>query len=292
MSSVVGVLEFLGIKILVTGGECAGWTYSCVTGMAWAEIIGLGRPSSVRLAITATPKDGTTALAVNYGRAERLTGAGYVLDVPVRWTDGVPHTREKYKDNVDIILLEEDGYFTDVQCGLVTRGGRFFVTIQQVYQGWVTRTRGGRVGEVAWGFISADPIHAYPGVRYEAIWTKMAEQLLGAAQEVGASRKLSRVRPAEWVVPDIGPRAGWRAGVVRFFNLITGTGQVEEAMGGGTHFVHHSAILNSDGTPMRPFPSLAPMTGVHFRLRDPRETRKPDEGPGVKSIMPAVVAAG
>lgn len=280
-------IEFLGITIAVAG-ELANRIYECAAGMAWAEIVGLGRPSSVRLTTTAAPKDGTTALAVNYGRAERLTEAGYVLDVPVRWMDGsIPHTREKYKDNVDITLLEQDGYFTDVQAGLVTRHGRFFVTLQQVYQGWVTRTRGSRVGEVAWGFTPADPIHAFTGARYEAIWAKMAEELMGVAREAGASSRLSRVEPAEWAPPDVGPRTGWKAGVMRFYNLITGTGQVEEVSGGGEQFVHHSAILNSDGKPMRPFPALAPMTGVHFRLRDPRESRKPGEGPGVKSVMPA-----
>lgn len=279
-------LEFLGVTIAVDKGTVGSPELHSAAGMAWAEIIGLGRPSSVRLVITAAPKEGTTALAVNYGRAERLTSAGYVLDVPVSWTDGIPHTREKYRDNVDVILLEGDGYFTDVQCGLVTRGGRFFLTAQQVYRGWVTRTRGARVGEVAWNFTPADQIHAYPGCRYDGIWANMAEEIMAVARETGASRQLSRVKRAEWVTPDVQLRTGWVAGVVMYYNLVTGTGKVEEVARGGGQFIHHSAVLNPDGSPMRPFPFLAPMSGVHFRLRDPRESRKPDEGPGVKSIMP------
>lgn len=231
----------------------------------WEEIIVPGKPSEIELKITVDPQEDVFAFTVFGGKAEHLSGE-YVLSVPVRWDGGVPLTRQKGVDNMDIILMDEDGPYTDIQIGLVTRKGRFFVTVQRVYKGWVTRTRGQRVGEVEFELIPTDPVYAYPGCDYANIWHPMGDELIRMARELGTSRSLSRVRRllevkgVKWTPPHVLVFPGWSRGVVLFFNMITGTGQIEEMATGERYFVHFNQIL--DGGPV---PLLEPMTGVYFR---------------------------
>lgn len=252
----------------------------------WVETLIEGRPASITLAVAANAPVNGLVLAINYGVVKELTVDGYLLNVGVTWNGAIPSTRKRYNDNVDIVFLEPDGAFSDIQVGLVTRDRRFFVTTQQIYKGWITRTRGFRPGEVKWEFTPSDPIHAYPGCQYQSIWQDMAGELLSRAQNVGASLQRSRVKPAQWVPPEVQPKPGWLTGVVRYFNLVTGTGVIEHKKG-SLFFVHFSTILDKNRKPMV-FPVLEPMTGVYFRSHSSMAGEKgPNQGPPVKLVMPA-----
>lgn len=255
--------------------------------ISWVGIIVEGRPTDITMKIAVNAPVYGLVLAINYGGVKELTTDGYILNVGVTWNGPTPSTRKRYNDNIDIIFLQSDGAFTDIQVGLVTREKRFFVTTQQVYKGWITRTRGSKPGEVKWEFTPSDPIHAYPGCGYKSIWPDMTGELLIRAQNVGANLQRSRVKPAQWTPPDVPPKPGWRAGVVRYFNMVTGTGVIEDSKG-SPYFVHFSTILDKDGKPMQPFPFLEPMTGVYFRPHNSTAGEKgPSQGPPVKSVMPA-----
>lgn len=257
----------------------AGGQELILSSQGWQEIVVTGKPSQISLNVTADPQEDIFSFTVFGGKAEHLFGE-YVLSVPVRWDGGIPVTRQKGVDNIDVILLDEDGPYTDIQIGLITRKGRFYVTTQRVYKGWITRTRGQRVGEVGFELVPTDPIHAYPGCDYANTWRPMGEELIRLARELGTSRPLSRVRQlrevrcAKWAPPLVPVSPGWSRGVVLFFNMITGTGQVEEIGTGERYFVHFNQILEGG-----PVALLEPMTGVYFRPQ-PHERK-------VRSVKPA-----
>ena len=185
----------------------------------------------------------------------------------------MPSTRQRGVDNVDIVLLREDGNFVEVQIGVVTRGKKFFITAQQIYKGWVARTVGDGVATTRYTFTPSDGVHAYPGANYECIWAGVSDELERVARHEGTSRWLSRVKPAKWNPPVVPSRESWKSGVMLYFNLITGTGIVQDQFE-VEYMVHFSKILDAG-----PMPVLEPMTGVYFRLGE-----QPNGKQGISSL--------
>lgn len=241
-----------------------------------AEIMVASKPRVVVLTISVDPQEGIVPLAVFHGEAKRLEGS-FELPVKVSWNGYVPFTRRRGEDNVDVILLEKSGHFTDISVGLATRGGKFFVSAQQTFKGYVARTKGAKVGEVEYEYWPTDDAHAYPGFNYSSVWGQMAEALVSVAQEGQASSQLSRVRKELaddrewWRKPMLPHRPGFRQGRVLFFHLITQTGKIRDKE--GDWFVHFSDV----NTPEK---VLEPMAPVYFRLKSvPGEHKAVDVTP-------------
>lgn len=236
------------------------------------------RPRSFRLKvdINVYHKADQTVLVVSKGEAIDL-GVLHrycTLEVPVQWKgqpNEYPFTREKDVDNVDIILLDADGNFINVQVSLVTCGHDFYVGLQQVYRGHVVRTHGGR-----FDFVPTDAIHAYPGCNYGEIWQTMSESLASVAKEEEASMQKSRVRPARWQSAyNLPERKGWSQGTVGYYNFVTRFGQILEQVGDDeyeSYFVHFTNLLD-EKTGNKPSKStllvFEPGRPVYFKKGEP-----------------------
>lgn len=284
-------LEFMGVLVTPPAGKIIvadGISNGEKVGFGWGQLdVGREeRPDVLHLSVTAQPPTDGVVLAVNHGKAERLgEGASYHLNVKVEWRKSNPFTRIQYNDNVDIIRLWPDGRFVDVQVGLVTRSGSFFLTAQRVYVGQLVRTRSHRGGPVEWGVVPSHPVHAYPGREYKEIWSAMAGELVREAQVEKASVQRSYTKAVEWKPPAPSSKAGYEFGVTEYFNLITGTGMVWRPKDGERFFFHFSTIHEEERKPAKPFPALPPMAGVYFKLEDPPSD--PSKAPRIKEIMPA-----
>ena len=191
-------------------------------------------------------------LTVFQGRAQTLGDEGFALTVPVEWRDGIPHTRRRGQDNADFILMEEGGHFVNLQVGIVTRAGRFSLTCQEIWRGWLLED--GSFVPSAWKY-------NYPGSDYAGMWAGTAQTIQDMVQELG----LFLYSRGEVQVPDWDPtfppnQESWKSGVVLYFNAVTGTGLVR-GEDGEDYFIHFSRILGSEGLPV-----LAMGQGVHFRV--------------------------
>ena len=215
----------------------------------------------------------------------KATNEEHFLLVGVKWDGDIPKTRdtENNSDCLDVFIIEPNGRFVDFECGLITRGGKFFMSAQRVYEGQATRTR--KDGKVVTELLPARAIHAYPGSNFQNVWTTLADVALEKVAETKASLQKSRslFRP-RWNPPTL-PQAnggGWIPGVVRYFNAMTGTGELQDAAGKKC-FVHFRSILGyTDRDPRPEVPLLTPMSVVLFRL-EPTSQR---ERPKIKSVRP------
>ena len=295
-------VDCLGVKVEIAN-HGLGEIFKPHHSMGWSLIFrSKERPEWMTLVIQPHAEKDVSVFFVQGGKSQRAEewGGKYILRVPVEWKwdgkDEMPHTRVRGQDNVDVIFLKSDGSFIDVQVGIVTHSCSFYLTIQQVYEGVVTRTRGVKVGEVRYTFVPTQHMHAYPGASYEAIWGPMAEELGRVAKEEEASKQKSRVRSAEWITPAVPSLEGWSRAEVLYWNLITRTCRIRDLDSGQIYFVHWSKVLMNDigislvsnllrskmlGNVANPLPYLVPMRGVYYRP----DTR-PSVGafPNVKSV--------
>jgi hypothetical protein len=209
-------------------------------------------------------RDNTTIVEPHQGK--------FPFSVPVEWKRGAPKTRKRGMDNVDIHIVERDGRFVDIQCGVITRDSVFFLTAQQIWEGAVVRTRSAD-HKVKWDTVATNPIHAFPGANLQAVWSTMAEAFLDRTFEDDRSTPLSRVKVAKWAPPELPTviEDGYQAGIVDYDNMITGTGQIHGA-DEVKRFFHYSDIENGGNVP-----TLTPMTVVLFKDRapDPGKDRRP-----------------
>lgn len=269
------MLTFQGVTIEAAGFE-VGETRMLAT-CAWQEFHVHGRPRSILDLHVSVDVQGEDLIPFTVFGGEARPLRGYTtLSVPVRWQKGVPITRQTGVDNTDVHLLGYDGRDLDIQVGVITRGGRFFLTAQQLANGWIVRGRDG------YDFVPTDPIHAYPGFKYSQIWPKMGEAVEQVAREFGTSRqkwavkRLAEVRHVEWLPSYIPQREGWLRGAPLFYNMISGTGHIGEMQMvavdaarqhvskvevGRKCFVHFSKVPSNCLVPV-----LEPMKMLYFRL--------------------------
>jgi hypothetical protein len=241
------------------------------------------RPATLTVEVHVEAPEAKKVFSVQHGIAGDLLGNRiFVFAVPVTWEGEVPHTREKGKDNADIIVVDDEGNFGDYQIAVITRRGSFFVTSQLVYEGRIVRTIGKKTT-----FVPTNPIFAFPGASYEAIWEPMAGEIAEIAKIEGTSKQLNRVRReiATWNPPTSTKVSGWISGTVAYYNMVTGTGRVI-AEDKKSYFVHFKNILTKDGQPIqRGVPLLEPMTSVILRP----DAKPKGPGPAVASVKPAPV---
>jgi hypothetical protein len=247
---------------------------------AYARIkkIGAGdHPQTIEVEGIAHSQSATHIFIVAEGKAVPIQEA-FTFTVPVEWNGNIPRTRFPGQDNIDVIFLAADGQFVDIQCGIITRKGLFYMTAQQVWKGNVVRTFAKGTREKAWMYAPTAAAHAFPGSDYGSLWTKMGEQVLSQALGASASEQKSRVTVPKWDPPALSSQSnadGYREAAVLFFNLVTGTGHLQDASG-KKWFVHFNNIL---GVPDGKIPVLLPMTKILFRGGD---------APTEKGLMPKV----
>ncbi|MDO8474182.1 MAG: hypothetical protein Q7S62_01415 [bacterium] len=243
-------MEFMGVSVTVEGlnespQEGAGFA-------SWARISAPKQGDPIKLVVTA----GEEAFAIFESRPHTMGQDGFTLSVPVRWTDNGPMTRQKGVDNVDIILLDPNTrHFLDIQVGVVVRGGKFFLTAQKIWQGWIV---GSSIEEIQ--FIPSAPEHAYPGADYASIWRGMGQVMTfvwSLIKDLGEGP--GDVHPAIW-------RPIWTPTVL-YFNMITGTGSiwVHESR----YFVHFS-VIEGPG----PMKVLVPMSAVEVGFTEDPKTHR------------------
>lgn len=257
------VLDFGGVRIASTYRArpvLSGELETC----AWTGLdLGSTMPNMIELRITADATTDVVPYTIFGSKARRLNEP-FTLQVPVKWNNYVPHTRQRGVDNVDIILMSaaKDGHYVDVQVSLVTRANDFFVCAQEVWAGWTARTRGGQIA-----FVPSESRHNYPGSNYAEIWRGMAAELERIAREIGVTTRRSRVagKAPEWAPRWANPETGWIHGVVVYFNAVTGTGIVMDPSG-QLYFVHFGNILEHDLSGMV---MLDPESPVLFRADPP-----------------------
>lgn len=268
------MLTLQGVSIEAPGFE-VGET-KIVGSLAWEEVLVNGQPREIELAVSVDIQGQDLIPFTVFGGKEKRLDGYESLFIPVRWQRGIPITRRTGVDNTDVHFLGYDGRDLDIQVGIITRRGRFFVTAQQVARGWIVRGRDG------YDFVPTDPIHAYPGFSYKSIWPDMGNAVERVAREFGTSRqkwsvkRLAGVKAAVWLPNYIPRREGWLRGAPFFYNMISGTGHVGEIVSittdgsrqqvsgvevGRKCFTHFSKVSSSG-----PVPVLEPMKSVYFRL--------------------------
>jgi len=233
-------------------------------GYAWTELFVGKQSPNIRLNIQANGKE-IAPLVIFGGKPyeSNSTSIGFTLDVPVYWMGGFPRTRHPGRDNLDVIFFDPELRFSDIQVGLISRKGRFFLTAQRIFEGWVREE-----SKEGMRFIPSRPEFAYPGMNYQGIWKEMGEVLSVIARITSDIIKalgtppLLAPEPAKWIPAQMPGQQKWQRGKVLFFNAVTGTGMIlgeDEKQ----YFVHFSKIIKEGEDPVK---MLAPMDGVYFRI--------------------------
>ena len=215
--------------------------------VAWCEIHPEGKPDSIELRVSLTQEDEERNPFVMYmGEAH---DAPFDFQMPVKWEGTIPSTRIKHPesgkghDNCDVIFLDTRANYTDVQFGIVTRGGRFYLTMQVVFRGSVRFQDDNPV------FIGDTPF-SFPGGDYGRTWDRMGEMVarLGRmVRDVTESLGFELEAPtyAEWQEVNVETTNGRLGGTVLYYNLITGTGNLL-GVDGKEYFVHFSKLRVDD----------------------------------------------
>lgn len=237
--------------------------------VAWCEIHTEGKPDSIELQVSLTQEDDERNPFIMYmGEAH---DAPYSFVMPVEWADPIPSTRIKHPtsgkgyDNCDVIFLDTRANYTDVQFGIVTRGGRFYLTMQVVFRGSV------RFEDDNPLFIGDTPF-SFSGGDYGRTWDRMGEMVarLGRmvhAVTVALGSELEMPTYPEWREAEVTAANGCLGGTVLYHNMITGTGSLL-GQDGKKYFVHFSnlRVPSDSGQPMMPvgMAFLEPGEGVQI----------------------------
>jgi hypothetical protein len=252
------------------------------------EIAVTGRPDKVTLVIEINPQAGYDLgpIALRPGQDMEFDDSQkeYRLVVPVQWKDvghGIvaPHTRQKGVDNVDVVFLSKKGGVLDYQVALVTRGGKFYATVQKQFKGQVVRTTGPRPGTRNIDVMPLEPVNAYPGNSgYDKTWERMGALLKKMVIEgdMPGQQKSRAAQAAEWTEPKFkADEKGWESMVVLYHNLVTGFGKLMDREGRPYQFRSDLIVDVPKGT----LPMLEPGTLVWAR-----KTSEPGAADAIKSI--------
>lgn len=256
---------------------------------AWAKLeLNGGHPNEIVLNVGVNDVDCATIgiyMDSTKGDLPYEEGPRFTLRVPIVWKNGIPHTRSargNEQDNFDVVIFEPSAHFTEIQAGLVSRGGALFLTLEKVWRGWIQFRDDGEGKETA-EFLPSDPEHAYPDADYRRIWdgtdkiVRFAGSIVKATIETLGGKFLVP-EAASWQPAEISVLDGWKRGTVLYFNFITGTGLIL-GEDGQRHFVHFRQIIAEGEMKV-----LSPMSGVYFRPGNPST---PGQLPKVKSCKQA-----
>ncbi|MDD5050635.1 MAG: hypothetical protein PHV93_02750 [Candidatus Pacebacteria bacterium] len=240
------------------------------------------RPSAVRVLLSMQAVEGAKVLHCAAGEVTDVT-AGSMPDlvVPVVYDGAAPRTREKDKDNIDIVILQRNGMFVQLQVSVITRGGVFYVGVQEIFAGQVVRTNASKVlklglkketinGAQVGLIVPLFEGNAYPGADYLNVFPRMGPKVIKYAVAHEMCVPLSECVVAKWapeetpLPPNLKAEDGWMRAVVRSYNLVTGCGHL--LCDDGVDCFLHFSVIGGD------FPSVPPMKAVAVQhwLRDNR----------------------
>jgi hypothetical protein len=241
---------------------------------------------SFDIAVKPNPNElGVTVLRAQGGHVTDVTKGGMpVFRVNVKWDGNIPHTREKDKDNFDIVLLRQDGMFMQLQVSLVTRSGYFWICIQEVYAGMIVAAN--KEQETDFTSIDLDrdgkafiaPLraeNAAPGTDYLKTFKDMGPKVVRFAASSGMTIPFDDMMVLEWKpewkgLDESTAGAGWEEANVVFYNLVIGWGFALLADGRSCR-IHFSKILDEEGRPLASkgqFPHAQPMTRIAVKCQD------------------------
>jgi cold shock CspA family protein len=265
----------------------------------WTRILkGDHTPSQMSIGFTASLPAGVRLLRAQGGELlDVTTGTIPPLPVVINWSgdgrrdgDLKPHTRRTDADNVDFVFLRKDGKFIQIQVSLVTRKGSFYICVQEVWGGQIVRTTLDRVQNLGFSYLTVAgaggksfgalvvPLfddNAYPGADYLKTFKNMGPKVIECANKRGATSAFSDMVVAEWTPQEVDGLsqdmidAGYKTGVVKFFNATVNYGFIEDS-DGNNHFLYGDQIVESlDGPTLvsqGEFPVVEPMKGVVFKM--------------------------
>lgn len=259
---------------------------------SWAPVfVKDARPDFLVLHFNAKLKPGVRLVHVKGDEPTEVTRTKIPsLYVNVKWHqdaagDWIPTSRQTDRDNIDLIFLQTDGTFIQIQISVTSRDGRFWLGVQEFYCGQVVRTTqlrasaidrrsiviGGHAALVA----PLYPENAYPGPGSDYVGRlgkESGKKLVWEAVNANACMPLSRAKPAKWeprykaLTPEMVTQ-GYHRACVLFFNLVLGWG-IAVCEDGGTCLVHFKFIINAGGEQVLSrgeFPRLQPMAYVALK---------------------------
>lgn len=263
------------------------------------------QPTKIDLEFSSNLAEGAVALASQAGNLVQCgTQPIPTLSVPIHWLrtgekflngqvvpapkgtkdTGIraPHTRQRGKDNVDIVLLLPDGTFVDLQVSLVTFGGNFWLCIQEIWVGQTVQVPDIQSYQMPFKTVEVDGRHyfvapvwaeyAYPGADFLKVMSEMGPKLVRMTVEAGRYLvpDADGINLPEWRV-EVEKPAGWpSAGVVLYYNPMNGARIL--GSDGEEYFAHLRVIPNLHGDNAideGSFPILYPMQPVAFRWKEP-----------------------
>jgi len=245
------------------------------------------RPSSLRFEINVRAEDGVRILHAKAGEVTDVTVDSVPeFEVPINWdhSAGIPHTRVKDMDNLDVVFLAKGGEFVQLQVSLVTRKKRFWVCVQEIYSGQVVRTTlakaqeldvtSHKVGAHAGLIVPLYAENAYPGADYLKSNPRMGPTVIERAIGWGAVVPMSECVVAEWKpeqfeLPEAMAKVGYVKAVVTWFNLVIGYGFVTLESGQSV-YVHFNDVVDEKGQRIAEegeCPMLQAMRGVAIKYQ-------------------------
>jgi hypothetical protein len=197
-------------------------------------------PNSIRIDFSTNLEEGVVPV---YSQDGNFVDCGTKpipsLVVPVTWQKGkgvarVPHTRVKGKDNADLILALPGGQFINLQVSILTRGGVFYICIQELYAGQIVQVPDindyalhYKTVEVAGRHYIVTPLwpeFAYPNSDYlRDVMPSMGPKFVQLAASAGGFITPDELETPAWDPPAYPTMKGWPMGaVVLWFNAIVG----------------------------------------------------------------------
>jgi len=288
------------INIALVGGLRFGKSEQHGRLLLASEILLGGRETKrVTLHITAKANAGVSLLRTQKEIVEDVTNVDDhrlpVWTVPVTWIEGqghnLPQTRQPHEDNFDLIFIDHEGCFRQLEISITTRVGKFWLAIQELTVGQVARTTEAKATKLGVTTTTVSdsicfvaplyPENAYPGADWLKTSGVMGQKVVAHAIGRGASVPLSKCHVAEWSpvkisLPETMKANGWKVGTATWFNVPCGYGFVR-CHDGTSCFCHFKQILDETGRPVASagkFPSIPPMREIAIKWAEEVGKRK------------------
>ena len=244
---------------------------------SWAPInLKHDTPTTIRLDVAHEVHDDVFVIRAQGGEISDVSYGIPSFDINVEWTNGKPHTREKDKDNFDLVFLKENGLFIQLQISIVTRNSRFWLCVQEIWGGAIVKDDG------KFAVLPLYSENAYPGADYLSTFKNMGPKVIEFAVEHCKLEPAEAANVQKWdpawngPLPDQMKKNGWIRATPTFFNLVIGWGFVL-CEDGKSCFVHFNNIVDENGRSIASkgeLPVLQPMTCVALKYKEGEKGRQ------------------
>jgi hypothetical protein len=230
----------------------------------WGQARVEGKPDSVSAQMAGTSTTSGIVLVhaldsqpATANQNERIWKFPESIRLPVKWNGRVPQVKSSdLAGDGDAIFLRPDGQFAHLEASIVSFRGKFYVTCQTLFVGYV-RKFGERL------FVTASrPEYNFPGADYLKM-TPVSQAVVDRAVELGYVCTGTPNVPEWSPAPCPTPSSDDLVGSVAFWNMAAYYGGIVNAEGKMRHF----GLRNTDHDGK--FPYFAPGDAVFFRDSDP-----------------------